>query len=245
MNPIPIAAYGYLISSSVSFLIALRLYISLRKDKGNQPLNYFFKFFLLLGIFWSPLINASPLVSRNPYFLAVSHDLAIPLLYIALAYLIIIPLYFLGWFKLKNIIYWFFLLMSASLAIINLSNFKFALSSTAGEYIYWVANIPLYVRAITGYITPAVALITIIFFIVEASLTKQKYVWGRSLFISLGVLLMALASISHFLIGAPRGSFSYVVLSNILTIGGLILILAGVYYKGLGLKIGARRVNNF
>lgn len=241
MNSIPIAAYGYLINSLISFLIAFRLYISLRENRENQPLNYFFKFFLLLGIFWSPLINASPLVSRNPYFLAVSHDLAIPLLYIALAYLIIIPLYFLGWFRLKNIIYYFFILMSASLAIINLWNFKFVLSFTAGEYIYWVANIPHQVRAVTGYITPAVALIAIFFFILEAFLTKQKYIWGRSLLISLGVFLMALASVSHFLIGAPRGSFSYVILSNVLTIGGLVLILAGVYYKksfikGLALK---------
>lgn len=231
MNSIPIAAYGYLANSLISFLIALRLYVSLRENKGNQPLNYFFKFFLLLGIFWSPLVNASPLISRNPYFLAISHDLAIPLLYIALAYLIIIPFYFLGWLRLKNIIYYFFVLMSASLAIINLLNFKFTLSFTAGEYIYWVANIPPYVRAITGYITPAVALMTILFFVLEAFLTKQKYIWARSLLISLGVFLMALASVSHFLIGAPRGSFSYVVLSNILTIGGLILILIGIYYK--------------
>ena len=228
---IPSVALGHLISSLVSFSIAWKLYRSWQKNKDSKPLNYFFKFFLLLGINWSPLVNASPLISRNPYFLAITHDLAIPVLYLAMAYLIIVPLQLLHWFKLKKIFYYFFVIMAAVLAVINLWNFKPALSFTTDNYIYWLANIPPQVRTVTGYITPAVALTVVVFFILEAALTRQKYFMTRSLLISLGVLLMGMASVAHFLIGAPRGSFNFVSLTSVLVNGGLLLILEGIYYK--------------
>ena len=227
---IPIVSIGNLISFIVALAITLKLYF-VYQEKRSKRVNDFFKIFLFLSVYFG-LLATPELVFKDPKTIElVSLEISFFFIYLALAYLIKISLEILDWKKLKNIYFWGLIVFAFMLTIINIATLQPAVYSVQGQFVFWEDARGIVINIITGFILGVGSISGALFFLIGGLKSTEKLVRTRSFLITGGLVMMALAALINYILGASPQIFMTSIIASLLVIIGLLTVFTGVFYK--------------
>lgn len=222
----------------VSFLYCVfafsKIYKSWQKDKENQLLGVFLKFFGWLGL--TLLVFSLPLVFENLAVLQISFYLIEFFSFLAAGYLALLVLDLTYFRKLKRLFFGLMILIGLTIALVGALNYQPAhlyFYQFAGiDFVGWWPSSPKFLQLTDGVFVAGAALFSAFLFFIKGLVSQDKFVKNRSFIFALGILNLAVASGTYYIVGALSPmSFFKDLLHSATVVSGLAFLLAGVYYK--------------
>ncbi len=226
---IPIISIANLISALFFGCVSLKTYFSYKKSK-DEKMGDFFKTFLFLTILLF-LILTPGLIFKNLKIISLIYVLYPFLGFLALANLGSVPLKIMGWQKTKLIFFRGMIIIAFLITLINFSNWQPAVVYQVVPFVYWQDTRGMLINNILGILYGLVLLITIIFFLIQSSRAKEKYLKIRSFFIVGGMASLIAMSVANFIFGASSQVFFNSLSAIFFNVLAAILLLIGIYYK--------------
>lgn len=226
---IPIVSICNLVSGLFFSGITLKLYFTYRKTKNENIWNFFISSFCLTLVL---LLLASPgLVSTNLKIIGLVYAVYPSLALLSFIYFGLIPLRILEWRAVKQIFFWGMVIATISITTSDLINFGSAVIYYHPPYIYWESTRDASVNISLGITLGFGLLSVMIFFLLHALKSSEKYVRLRSFLIVGALIGFALMVFTNFVFGASAPNPLTSVIASILGILSGFLLLSGVLYK--------------
>jgi hypothetical protein len=225
----PIVSIFNLVSALFFGSIALKLFFSYRESK-DENLRDFLKVFLFLTILLI-LISSPGLIFTNLRIIGLIYAIYPLFAFLALGYFGRVPLKIIGWERMKQIFFKGTIGIASLITLLNLLNWGPAIVYHQDSFIYWEDTRGAAMNIAIGAVYCLILLLTIIFFLVQGFKSTERFIKTRSIFISGGLLGLALTSVVNFIFGASAQIYITSLLATLFNILAALLILAGIYYK--------------
>ncbi len=227
---IPVVSIFNLISFLIFGGVALKLYFSYKKNQDPKLKNFFLAYLFLTSTF--VLLAAPGLVTTNLKIIGLIFSVYPSLNCISFIYLGLIPVKILEWERTKQIFLGGMTLITLSITILDLINWGPAVPYLRAPFVYWEDTRGIATNVIVGAAMGLGLFFVIIFFLVHALKTSNKYVRIRAFLVmgSLGFLM--LLGLVNFIFGAPSEEYKTSIIAAFLGVLAGATMLFNVFYKG-------------
>ncbi|MFC1789684.1 hypothetical protein ACFLYY_01765 [Patescibacteria group bacterium] len=226
---IPLVSILNMVSALFFWGISLKLYFSYKKSKDLTTL-YFLKSFIFLSLLLT-FLAAPGLVLNNLTIIGITFNLHPIFSFLALAYLISVPLNLMGYNKTRKIIFNVFVIISLLFVLLSFLNWQTVPVFYEDQFIYWEDARGEMINVALGIIYGIGLLLVIIFFLIHGFKSSEKFVRTRSILISIGLLCIVFSTSVNYILGASAKIYITSIIANLAIIFAAIIIFAGIYYK--------------
>lgn len=227
---IPLVSILNMVSALIFIGISLKLYFSYKKS-GDQTLSYFWKaFFFYTAVLVA--LGLPGLILITPVSIGVALNIHPIFGFLALAFLVSVPLKLMGYETARKIIFGALVFFGALFVFLSFLNWKDPVTFfQEGQFVYWEDARGVLVNILLGIFYGLSVLMTIVFFLIQGLRSSDKFVRIRSLIISAGLLCIFLAVAFNFILGASAQVYITSIIATVFNILAAALVMAGIYYK--------------
>ena len=226
---IPIIAINSGILSVFLLFSAIRTYSTHKRTK-DKYIEYFFWFFLFLGI--TTVLGAMQgVIVSDLKWLDFMFDVYTFPGAIGLAFLVKLTLDLLDRKTLEKISFFTIIILSFILALIPALDWQPAKVATQGPFIFWEDNRGPTINALTGVVLSLPVLWIVAFFIYKGIKSESRYVRIKAFLISAGMLFFMLSGAVDLIVGADPNIFYVSSVSSVLSVLAIFIFQFALYYR--------------
>lgn len=216
------------VNALVSLFLAALIYRSYKKSHAKSHSSFFY-FFLFFGIFYLTFATAQLVLWYDSgLWIGIFHVISYFFLYLALGYLLCVPLYLSGKSDLANALWVIIFVLNVLFLIERIIEFTPSEKIVLNSYVYWQPIFAPWVRVLTGIMASLTAASVSLFFLRHGYQHRNdKKVYHRSIWLSLGIGILMMAAILAF-IAAPSGSAPFVFVATFMVLLGLLITHRGL-----------------
>jgi hypothetical protein len=226
---IPLLSINLFLTGVISIGIALKLFLSYRRER-SVAVYYFGMFYFLLGLFF--VLNGIPLFTHDVFLITWGSVIGYGALLLSFGYNIFISLSMGRRQELARLLFDVFVFAAAFVMFARIINFQLSSMETIGSYVYWQPQFSAILRSIVGLGGISVFAISgAVFFREGRRHKKDPMVYRRSFFLGFGMFAFLFAALFGLLLAAFVDYFVTVLIATIFIVAGLLLALRGITYR--------------
>ena len=216
--------------SALCFFCAWKLYGAYKKDTANKVIEYFFKAYVMAVVAYLFFSLPRIIMPDQSFYLGVGFIIAQLFLFIATAYLAMVTTFFIDPLRYK-ISFWLFMILAIVVIILFIIYFGMPVYDKKTGITDWHIDPIAGIASSVLFLT--VLLPSTIYFFSRGVCSHNKIVRVRSLLISIGFILLMIATYTFY----QASSETQVFVSDLFSLSSFLVIFLGVYYKrGTSLK---------
>lgn len=215
-------------------LSARKLYFSYKKTY-SEDIADFLKTFIALSILF--LFTSVPAILANPVIIQIIYVLSYIPVILAPAFLLKAAIrvsgYPVSWSKF---IFYFIFCLVIIITILNFVFFSPAEIQAYGRFYHWLDKTPFWLATLSGLLIGGLAVTCALLFFLGGVKSKTKLVRVRSFIIAAGIVILVAATFINYLFPVTdpklmKGWWTLPGFASFFALLGLVVILAGIYYK--------------